>query len=389
MPNLLTYEKKGKTILLVSLMLLLLSTGMFSHLQPITANPTTYILADGQINPPNISIQRKGDLYIFTGNVSDGIVVEKNSITLDGNGYTLKGSGDGIGISLSGRENVTIKNLQIQNFACGISFGGLNEFSINNNIIDNNITQNKYDGLYLDYYSNYNTITSNIIAENNNGIYLYCSSNNNISKNNIFANNYEAVSLSYSSDGNSITGNNIANSWIGVTLEHVANNRFWQNNFVENVYQVRSSIYSNTWDNGQLGNYWSDFNFSDSNGDGVGDRPYVIDASNIDRYPLMSKLGFFPEYTSQSTRNPNQQNATQMTTAPPSTPTNQPTQAPTQPSGTISEGNTSINPTGEPIQPPTGTPFTFETLTIVIVALFAVIAVLFAALIAALKRKRK
>jgi len=386
MRNVLIYGKKDKTILLISL--LLLSTVMFSHLQPITANSTIYILADGQINPPNISIQRKGDLYTFTGNVSDGIVVEKNSITLDGNGYTLEGSGDGIGISLSGRENVTIKNMQIQNFTYGISFGGLNEFSINNNIIDNNITKNKYDGLYLDYYSNYNTITSNIIAENNNGIYLYCSSNNNISKNNIFANNYEAVSLSYSSDGNSITGNNIADSWIGVTLEHVANNRFCQNNFVENVYQVHSSVYGNTWDNGQLGNYWSDFNVSDSNGDGVGDRPYVIDTSNIDRYPLTSKLGFFPQYTSQSTRNPNQQNSTQ-TTATPSTPTNQPTQVPTQPGGTIPEGNTSIGPKGEPIQPPTGIPFTFETINLFIVALFAIIAVLLAAFILVLKRKGK
>jgi parallel beta-helix repeat protein len=381
-------EKKEKTILLISLMLLLL-TSMFSHLQPITADSSTYILADGQINPPNNSIQRKGDLYIFTGNVSDGIVVEKNSIILDGNGYALTGSGDGIGISLSGRENVTIKNLQIQNFAYGISFGGLNAFSINNKIIDNNITQNKSDGLYLDYYSNFNTITSNIIAENNNGIYLYCSSNNNISKNNIVANSYEAVSLSYSSDGNSITGNNIAESWVGVTLEHVTNNRFYQNNFVGNVYQVQSSIYANTWDNGQLGNYWSDFNVSDSNGDGVGDRPYIIDASNIDRYPLTSKLYFFPQYTLQSTRNQNQQNPTQMTTATPSTHTNQPTQVPTQPSGTIPEGNTGTSPTGEPIQPPTGTPFAFETLTIVIVALFAVIAILLAALFAVLKRKGK
>ncbi len=388
MLNVLAYGKKDKAILLISLMLLL-STVMFSNLQLITADSSTYILADGQINPPNNSIQRKGDLYIFTGNVCDGIVVEKNSITLDGNGYTLKGSGDGIGISLSGRENVTVKNLQIQNFDYGISLGGLNDFSINNKIINNNITQNKFDGLYFDYYSNYNTITGNIIAENNNGIYLYCSSNNNIFKNNIFANSYEAVSLSYSSDGNSITENNIAKSWIGVTLEHVANNRFWQNNFIENNYQVQSSVYGNTWDNGQLGNYWSDYNVSDSNGDGVGDRPYVIDTSNTDRYPLTSKIGSFPQYTIQITQNPNQQNPTQTATPTPSIQISQPTEVPPQPSGTIPEGNTSTSPTGEPIQPPIGTPFTFETLTMVIVALFAVIFVLLAALIAVLKRKGK
>jgi hypothetical protein len=43
----------------------------------------------------------------------------------------------------------------------------------------------------------------------------------------------------------------------------------------------------NFWDNGKEGNYWEDYNGTDANRDGIGDAPYVIDADNVDRYPLM------------------------------------------------------------------------------------------------------
>ena len=35
------------------------------------------------------------------------------------------------------------------------------------------------------------------------------------------------------------------------------------------------------------GNYWNDYVGVDNNLDGVGDTPYLINANNIDRYPLM------------------------------------------------------------------------------------------------------
>ena len=42
-----------------------------------------------------------------------------------------------------------------------------------------------------------------------------------------------------------------------------------------------------TWDDGKKGNYWSDYNGTDINGDGIGDKPYIIDVLNRDRYPFM------------------------------------------------------------------------------------------------------
>jgi hypothetical protein len=44
---------------------------------------------------------------------------------------------------------------------------------------------------------------------------------------------------------------------------------------------------THTWDNGEEGNYWDNYNGTDANGDGVGDTPYLIDVLNMDRYPLM------------------------------------------------------------------------------------------------------
>ncbi len=44
-----------------------------------------------------------------------------------------------------------------------------------------------------------------------------------------------------------------------------------------------------SWDNGREGNFWSDYNGTDSNHDGIGDTPYTIDILNQDRYPLDGK----------------------------------------------------------------------------------------------------
>jgi nitrous oxidase accessory protein NosD len=41
------------------------------------------------------------------------------------------------------------------------------------------------------------------------------------------------------------------------------------------------------WDNGKVGNCWSDYNGTDANHDGIGDTPYTIDIVDRDRFPLM------------------------------------------------------------------------------------------------------
>jgi hypothetical protein len=46
----------------------------------------------------------------------------------------------------------------------------------------------------------------------------------------------------------------------------------------------------NQYDNGAKGNYWSDYNGSDNNGDGIGDTVYYLYENNQDNYPLMKSV---------------------------------------------------------------------------------------------------
>ena len=119
------------------IMLTLLLFGIFSlaiNVKPAksTWTGTVYIRADGSIDPPDAPIITYDNVtYVLTDNITssaDGIVVERDNIVIDGAGHTLEGTGEYPykGVDLSGRSNVTIKNVTITNFYYGIYLSSSN-----------------------------------------------------------------------------------------------------------------------------------------------------------------------------------------------------------------------------------------------------------------------
>lgn len=166
-------------------------------------------------------------------------------------------------------------------------------------------------------YSVYVSLSSNILISRNNitnafwAIRLASSNYTKISKNDI-TNNKVGIDFWWSSN-NVICKNNIQSNEIGVCLTESSDNRFHHNNLINNTRQVYDLSWDypayndpslNIWDDGYPsgGNFWSDYNDTDlycgtsqnENGsDGIGDTHYVIDANNVDRYPLMGPFNMF------------------------------------------------------------------------------------------------
>jgi len=150
---------------------------------------TIYIRPDGTVDPSTAPIQRYWNLYTVTDNImsdGDGIIIERNNVTLDGAGYTVQGTGTGIGIDLSGRSNVTIKNIEIKAFSEGVDLS----WSSNNTMAGNTIVENNC-GIIFSYSSN-NSLFSNHIADNYHyGVLFYTRSfSNTFRDNNLSGNNY-------------------------------------------------------------------------------------------------------------------------------------------------------------------------------------------------------
>lgn len=73
---------------------------------------------------------------------------------------------------------------------------------------------------------------------------------------------------------------------LGSSLNLIYNNEFIDNN--GGGIQAYDNGTNNQWDNGAIGNYWSDYSGADANDDGIGDTPYNITgvAGSADRYPI-------------------------------------------------------------------------------------------------------
>jgi parallel beta-helix repeat protein len=200
-------------------------------------------------------------------------------------------------VALVNCTRITVQNLDLTRNGQSL----LLAYSTNSVVIENSI------GDVALYFSSDNNISENDIKPTFlEGIYLHSSSNNNISENNIttYGAYDNGVSLEYCSN-NTISGNNVTNCYLGIWVLESSNNMVYHNNFINNSQQVQVYSSSNAWDNGYPsgGNYWSGYTGVDlysgpyqneTGSDGIGDKPYIIDVNNADKYPLMKPYPWGP-----------------------------------------------------------------------------------------------
>ncbi|MBN1357767.1 hypothetical protein JW988_03265 [Candidatus Bathyarchaeota archaeon] len=241
------------------------------HLPEITIN------SNGTVTPETGYIHRAGNVYTLTANITQkySVQIERSNIVFDGAGHTIDvavpgifdvdgctGFYEDVGITLSGVNNVNVKNV--------------------------NVSSNNIYTIYLHGSSN-----CHIIGVTTNKLVRISGSFNKITESNV------GIAI-FDGSNNLITRSNISDLLVGGP-----SNVFFKNNFYLTDYPAFFA--DNFWDDGSVGNYWSNYtikypNASEVGNTGIGDTPHVIqrewyttkeypDVKNVDNYPLMYPWG--------------------------------------------------------------------------------------------------
>lgn len=299
-----------------------------------------YIRSDGNIEPSTAPIQHVGNTYTLTANINNTIEVQRSNIMLDGNGYTLtKPSVDTQnlmtpvgwlpGVNVTGLSNVTVTNFAFEGCVTGITVKNCEDVTLRYNTMNNcqsgivimsssdmdivgnsvvlakqsfalginllpsnpdasaprrlKIEKNVIVGSNIEVpappapqpgqYGIWGLFSDSEITANNftriEGIAIYNMASNNLIVGNNFQGNYEGILVNTNQDlffGNTFYGNNFDHNTVNVVIPYIRN------------YLPTS----NNWDNGSVGNYWSDYNGTDADRDGIGDSPYILETTYTD-----------------------------------------------------------------------------------------------------------
>jgi parallel beta-helix repeat protein len=221
-----------------------------------------YVVLDNctNITVQGLSINRKSAGYFYSGYSGISLIRTANS-TISTNSL----NGTGIYISYSS-QNILIANNNI-------TYAGVHSWGDKISIVENSISSSKDSGISLGGRPANGIVTKNLLTECEKGIDLQQSSQN------------------------KITENRFVNCSIGINLFSSSSNVFTKNSFINNTQQASESHYSLQWpletyyqsfDNNWDGNFWSDYNGTDANSDGIGDIPYIVYENNTDHSPLMA-----------------------------------------------------------------------------------------------------
>jgi len=270
------------------------------------------IISNG-VNITKLTIGRARDIGTKAGvylggrqncTISDNVIIRNaRGIYATGGGHNnisnnrIESNG-GIGLYMYHSSHNTIANNTGGSNSMGIYLYYYCEY---NTLHSNTVQSNDYEGIYLSHFSNHNYITNNTVSNNGGegGMYLYLSDYNTIANNSIsnVACDIKGVFL-YKSDYNVLTGNNISCNQVGIYLFSGCDYNLVYNNYLHNRLHNALASGTNSWNTTKTpgrnilggpylgGNYWSDYNGTDTDGDGLGDTPYTVAGLNIDYHPL-------------------------------------------------------------------------------------------------------
>jgi parallel beta-helix repeat protein len=276
-----------------------------------------YFSADNTISECEFSDNINAGVYLYN---SEGNLVSRNNVSRQKFGITFSDSSNDTvcdnrvsatesGIRATTSSELLICRNNISNCENGISIID----SSNINILNNTLSTNTANGIRLESssgnlfsnnaamyntqsgislsLSNTTTIQNNAASANENGIRLSKSSNCTIEENDLTQNSH-GITLSESVQ-NTLWHNNVQENQRGLNFTSSNNNTISNNNFLNNTQQLTSLNSTNQLDNGSEGNYWSNYNGTDADGDAIGDTPYVLAQNNTDNYPLMGQFYHF------------------------------------------------------------------------------------------------
>lgn len=366
-----------------------------------TLPPPIYIRSDGSVDPSSAPLQRVGDTYTFTNNINNTIEVQRSNIMVDGKSFavtkpTVNTEGLMIpvgwlpGVHVVSMNNVTITHIAFENCITGITVENSSGITISQNSIEGancgivvmsssgiNIVGNNISLPNWSFATGINFLPSNPAASSPYDIKidrnLIAGTSNEFpasppqpeqygiwggfSNSQMIGNDLtriKGIALYYTGSNNLITSNNFQDNYEGILFsgssEYSVNSTIYGNNFNHNsrnaVVPFIRNPPPNLWDNGTIGNYWSDYNGTDVNGDGIGDSPYIIETVYYD-YELSKNVTVqegkdnFPLMAPADTPSPNPSPSVSLSPSPSPTPIPSPTSS-LSPSPSIPEFPTAI-----------------------------------------------
>ncbi|MCK5040537.1 MAG: right-handed parallel beta-helix repeat-containing protein [Candidatus Aenigmarchaeota archaeon] len=247
-----------------------------SETRILNVNILTYYISDCSV------LNKAGATYHLTGNILNSntdrcIEITANNVNLYCQNHIIDGTDTTTtthGI-YSNNNDTLVHNCTIRDWTHGIKYYNANS----GHILNNKIYSNTGKGIFLGK-SSHNKIAYNEIYDNEYGLRLEASSNNNNINDNTITLNDNGLSITPSCDNPNLIYNNY---FSGNTINaEDGGDTFWNTGTIQPGPNIVG---------GQniSGNYFSDYNGTDNNGDGFGDTPYNITGTgnNQDNYPLM------------------------------------------------------------------------------------------------------